>query len=189
MLPRRSHAPGDPNQYDVLFIEEARWRQYNKDYECDKPSSMIEIHLTPKPNSKVHLVNSPASLDWCYALVMSSCDKCGSGGLDNDCLQWCYDMHGPCPQVTASNDRYSLDGCRWHLHNCPSCCHCLKADHCVASFFYRSFPPKYHAWLQQNTRTKTHIVSHFVTLCHTTRLECKLIQGGWGCVILIYCKS
>ena len=101
--------PGDPNQYDVLFMEEARWRQYNKDYESHKPSSMIKIHLTPKPNSKLHLVNSPVSVDWCYALVMSSCDKCGSGGLDYDCLQWCYDMHAPCRQVTASNDWYSLN--------------------------------------------------------------------------------
>ena len=124
MVSRRSHVPGDPNQYDVLFIEEARWRQYNKDYESHKPSSMIiKIHLTPKPNSKVHPVNIRASLDWCYALVMSSNDKCGSDGLDYDCLQWCYDMHGPCPQVTASNDWYSLNGCRWHLHNCPYCWH------------------------------------------------------------------
>ena len=91
--------PGDPNQYDVLFIEEARWRQYNKDYECDKPSSMIEIHLTPKPNSKVHLVNIPASLDWCYALVMSSSDKCGLIMIVCNDVMICMDHVLRWPQV------------------------------------------------------------------------------------------
>ena len=165
MLSRRSHVPGDPNQYDVLFIEEARWRQYNKDYESHKPSSMIiKIHLTPKPNSKVHLVNIPASLDWCYALVMSSSDKCGSDGLDYDCLQWCYDMHGPCPQVTASNDWYSLNGCRWHLHNCPYCWRRSKADHHLSHCFVVTI-------FSQNIMPDCIIIRE---LWHTMQLECKI---------------